>query len=299
MDSIDTRLLAVFNEIYKSRSVTAAAEALDMGQPAVSVALSKLRHQFGDPLFVRTSNGMEPTPFSEGLVRPVRDVLESLEQVLGHRNEFDPVTSGRTFRICMTDISQLVLLPRLWETLRVAAPGLRIEIMPLSGDTARLLESGEADLALGFVPQLEAGFYQQTLFVQSFVCMVGRDHPRVREGLSLAQFEAEDHVVVSASGSAPAIIEREVGRQGIKRRIALKIPSFLGAAFVIEHTDLLLIIPRRLSDVLQGRGTFRIFPVPFPLPEYEVKQHWHERFHHDEGNRWLRREISRLLSGAP
>ena len=299
MNSIDTRLLAVFNEIYKSRSVTAAAEALDMGQPAVSVALSKLRHQFGDPLFVRTSNGMEPTPFSEGLVRPVRDLLESLEQVLGHRNEFDPATSGRTFRICMTDISQLVLLPRLWETLRVAAPGLRIEIMPLSGDTARLLESGEADLALGFVPQLEAGFYQQTLFVQSFVCMVGRDHPRIREGLSLAQFEAEDHVVVSASGSAPAIIEREVGRQGIKRRIALNIPSFLGAAFVIEHTDLLLIIPRRLSDVLQGRGKFRIYPVPFQLPEYEVKQHWHERFHHDEGNRWLRRVISRLLSGAP
>ena len=298
MNSIDTRLLAVFNEIYKSRSVTAAAEALDMGQPAVSVALSKLRHQFGDPLFVRTSNGMEPTPFSEGLVRPVRDVLESLEQVLGHRNEFDPTKSERTFRICMTDISQLVLLPRLWETLRVAAPGLRIEIVPLSGDTARLLESGEADLALGFVPQLEAGFYQQTLFVQSFVCMVGRDHPRIREGLSLVQFEAEDHVVVSASGSAPAIIEREVGRQGIKRRIALNIPSFLGAAFVIEHTDLLLIIPKRLSDVLQGRGSFRIFPVPFPLPDYEVKQHWHERFHHDEGNRWLRRVISRLLSGA-
>lgn len=298
MNSIDTRLLAVFNEIYKSRSVTAAAEALDMGQPAVSVALSKLRHQFGDPLFVRTSNGMEPTPFSEGLVRPVRDVLESLEQVLGHRNEFDPAKSERTFRICMTDISQLVLLPRLWETLRVAAPGLRIEIVPLSGDTARLLESGEADLALGFVPQLEAGFYQQTLFVQSFVCMVGRDHPRIRDELSLAQFEAEDHVVVSASGSAPAIIEREIGRQGIKRRIALNIPSFLGAAFVIEHTDLLLIIPRRLSDVLQGRGSFRIFPVPFPLPDYEVKQHWHERFHHDEGNRWLRRVISRLLSGA-
>jgi DNA-binding transcriptional LysR family regulator len=299
MNSIDTRLLAVFNEIYKSRSVTAAAEALDMGQPAVSVALSKLRHHFGDPLFVRTSSGMEPTPFSEGLVRPVRTVLEALEQVLGHRNEFDPATSERTFRICMTDISQLVLLPRLWETLRVAAPGLRIEIIPLSGDTARLLESGEADLALGFVPQLEAGFYQQTLFVQSFVCMVGRDHPRITDQLSLAQFEAEDHVVISSSGSAPSIIEREIDRQGVKRRIALKIPSFLGAAFVIEHTDLLLIIPRRLSDVLQGRGTFRIFPVPFPLPDYEVKQHWHERFHHDEGNRWLRRVISRLLSGTP
>jgi len=299
MKSIDLRLLSVFDEIAKTRSVTAAAEALDLGQPAVSVALAKLRHHFGDPLFVRTSSGMEPTPFSEGLVRPVRAVLDALDLVLDYRSEFDPGSSDRTFRICMTDISQLVLLPRLWETLRATAPGIRIEIMPLSSDTARLLENGEADLALGLIPQLDAGFYQQLLFRQDFVCMVGREHPRLRDGLSLAQFEAEDHAVVISSGSAPSIVEHEIGRQGIKRRIALKIPSFLGAAFVVEHTDLLVTIPRRLAELLQGRGSFRIFPVPFDLPDYEVKQHWHERYHHDDGNRWLRGVVSRLLSGAP
>jgi len=299
MKSIDLRLLSVFDEIVKTRSVTAAAEALDLGQPAVSVALAKLRHHFGDPLFVRTSSGMEPTPFSEGLVRPVRAVLDALELVLDYRSEFDPGSADRTFRICMTDISQLVLLPRLWETLRATAPGIRIEIMPLSNDTARLLENGEADLALGLIPQLDAGFYQQLLFRQDFVCMVGREHPRLSDGLSLAQFEAEDHAVVISSGSAPSIVEHEIGRQGIKRRVALKIPSFLGAAFVVEHTDLLVTIPRRLAELLQGRGSFRIFPVPFDLPDYEVKQHWHERYHHDDGNRWLRGVVSRLLSGAP
>lgn len=122
------------------------------------------------------------------------------------------------------------------------------------------------------------------------------DHPRIADGLSLAQFEAEDHAVISSSGSAPAIVGREIARQGIKRRVALKIPNFLGAAFVIEHTDLLVTIPRRLGDVLQGRGAFRIFPAPFELPEYEVKQHWHERYHQDEGNRWLRGVVSELLS---
>jgi len=299
MKSIDLRLLSVFDEIVKTRSVTAAAEALDLGQPAVSVALAKLRHHFGDPLFVRTSSGMEPTPFSEGLVRPVRAVLDALDLVLDYRSEFDPGSADRTFRICMTDISQLVLLPRLWETLRATAPGIRIEIMPLSNDTARLLENGEADLALGLIPQLDAGFYQQLLFRQDFVCMVGREHPRLSDGLSLAQFEAEDHAVVISSGSAPSIVEHEIGRQGIKRRVALKIPSFLGAAFVVEHTDLLVTIPRRLAELLQGRGSFRIFPVPFDLPDYEVKQHWHERYHHDDGNRWLRGVVSRLLSGAP
>ncbi|MDA8258707.1 MAG: LysR family transcriptional regulator [Betaproteobacteria bacterium] len=298
MDSMDIRLLMVFDAIYKTRSVTAAAEVLDLGQPAVSVALAKLRHHFGNPLFVRTSNGMEPTPFSEGLVQPVYEVLGALEKVLGHRGEFDPGGSERSFRICMTDISQLVLLPRLWEVLRETAPGVCIEIIPMTSDTARLLESGEADLAVGFIPQLEAGFHQQTLFLQSFVCMVGRDHPRIGDSLDRAQFEAEDHAVVSSSGAAPAMLEREIARLGIQRRIALKISSFLSAAFVVEHTDLLLTIPQRLGEVLQGRGSFRILPVPFPLPDYDVKQHWHERYHHDEGNRWLRRVVARLLSAA-
>ena len=296
MDALDFRLLSVFDEIYKTRSVTAAALALDLGQPAVSVALAKLRHQLGDPLFVRTSSGMEPTPFGEGLVRPVRAVLEALDLVHGHRNEFAPATSERSFRICMTDISQLVLLPKLWESLRRSAPGIRIEIFPLSSDTAQLLESGQADLSLGFMPQLEAGFYQQVLFRQHFVCMVGAGHPRIKESLTLAHYEAEDHVVISASGSAPLIIDREIERQGIKRRMALKIPSFLGAALLVEHTEHLVTIPSRLGDVLQGRGAFRIFAVPFNLPSYEVKQYWHERYHQDPGSRWLRGVISELLS---
>ena len=296
MDSIDVRLLAVFDQIYRTRSVSGAAEALDLGQPAVSVALAKLRHHFGNPLFVRTSSGMEPTPFSEGLVQPVRAALGALDTVLAYTSGFDPATSQRRFRICMTDISQAVLLPRLWERLRAEAPGISIETLPMLEDLPRLLESGEADLAVGFVPQLEAGFHQQTLFMQNFVCMLARDHPRIGDSLDLAGFEAEDHAVISSSGAAPGILEREIARQGITRRVVLKIPSFLGAAFVIEHTDLLLTVPRRLGDVLQGRGAFRFLPVPFPLPEYEVKQHWHERYHHDEGNRWLRRLVSRLLS---
>lgn len=297
MNSMDIRLLMVFDQIYKTRSVTAAAEALDLGQPAVSVALAKLRHHFGNPLFVRTSSGMEPTPFSEGLVQPVRDVLVALDQVLGYQSEFDPATARRTFRICMTDISQLVLLPRLLEELRVTAPAVCIETVPMSVDAARLLESGEADLAIGFMPQLEAGFHQQSLFMQNFVCLTGRQHPRIGDTLDLARFEAEDHAVISSSGAAPALLEREIARQGITRRVALKSPSFLAAAFVVEHTDLLLTIPRRLGEILEGRGEFRIFPLPFPVPEYEVKQHWHERFHDDDGNCWLRRLVLRLLTG--
>jgi len=295
---MDIRLLSVFDEIYKTRSVTAAAAALDLGQPAVSVALSKLRHQFGDPLFVRTSQGMEPTPFGESLVRPVRSVLEALEAVTGHRDDFDPASSNRTFRICMTDISQLVLLPKLWKTLSATAPHIRIEVLPLSTDIARLLESGEADLALGFMPQLEAGFYQNVLFDQKFVCMVSEHHPRIQNELTLQHFASEDHAVISSSGSAPLLIDQEISRLGLNRRISLRIPNFIGAALVVEHTELIITIPERLGAVLKGRGALRSFPVPFKLPDYQVKQHWHERYHNDPGLVWLRRVIADLLSGA-
>lgn len=299
MQSLEIRLLSVFDEIYKTRSVTRAADNLGLGQPAVSIALGKLREHFNDPLFVRTSTGMEPTPLGEELVQPIRGAIDALANALRYRTAFDPATAQRSFRICMTDISQLVLLPRLWAELRATAPGVRIEIAHLTAETAKMLEAGEADLALGFMPQLEAGFYQQSLFRQHYVCMVSADHPRIRDKLSLAQFEAEEHAVVSSSGTGHLIVDREIARQNITRRVALRVPNFLGVAFVVEHTDLLVTIPTRLGEVLAGRGHFRTFPVPFELPDYAVKQHWHERYHHDPGNRWLRRLISGLLSTAP
>ncbi|MDN0083766.1 LysR family transcriptional regulator [Crenobacter sp. SG2305] len=295
----DIRLLQVFDEIYKTRSVTRAAENLGVGQPTVSIALARLREHFDDALFVRIANNMEPTPLAKELEHPVRTALDALDQVFGHQTGFDPATSDRTFCISMTDISQLVLLPKLWAYLRQASPGVHIEIVPLSTDTARMLESGEADLALGFIPQLEAGFYQQVLFHQRYVCVAGADHPRIRDELTLAQFQAEEHAVVTTSGTGHLILDREISRQSITRRVALRVPNFLGIAFVVEQTDMLVTIPERLAQVLEGRGRFRVFPVPFELPAYAVKQHWHERYHHDPGNRWLRQVISDLLASRP
>jgi len=300
LNPLDARLLGVFDEIYKTRSVSRTAEALGLGQPAVSLALGKLREQFGDPLFVRTGAGMKPTPLCESLVTPVREALEALDRVLGQRLDFDPTRSTRCFRLCMTDISQLVLLPGLWARLHQVAPGVQIAVLPLSAQTAGQLEAGEADLAIGFMPQLDAGFYQQALFRQDYVCLVSTSHPRIGESLSREQFEAEEHATVSTSGTGHLIVERELARQGIVRRVVLQIPNFVAVAFVIEQTDMIITIPRRLGQMLAGRGHFRCLPVPVPLPEYAVKQHWHERFHRDPGNRWLRSVISELLSeGGP
>lgn len=298
MQNLDTRLLQVFDEIYKTRSVSRAADQLGLGQPVVSIALGKLRQHFGDPLFVRTSSGMDPTPLGEQLVRPIRTAIDALQVALGYRSVFDPATVQRTFRIAMTDISQLVLLPGLWARLHQVAPGVTVEVANLSPDTARMLEAGEVDLALGFMPQLDAGFYQQTLFAQHYVCLASIDHPRIRDELGRERFEAEEHAAVISSGTGHGYLERELARQNIERKVVLRVPNFLGVAFVVEHTDLVVTIPARLGEMLRRHGRFRIYPTPFSLPGYTVKQFWHERFHHDPGNRWLRGLIRELLGDA-
>ncbi|WP_342117500.1 LysR family transcriptional regulator [Pseudoduganella sp. OTU4001] len=292
---LELRLLQVFDEIIKGRSVSRAAENLGIGQPAVSVALSKLREHFGDPLFVRIGHVMEPTPLARDLAQPVVQALQALEKVYTHRVAFDPASSSRKFAICMSDISQLVLLPKLLAYVRRYAPGLHIEILPQLDETAKLLETGEADLAFGFMPQLEAGFYEQTLFRQRYVCIASASHPRVHDAVSLEQFQSERHAVVSFTSLAPLVLEREIARQNIRHQVALRVPSYLSIPLVVETTDLIVTVPELLVELFTGRARFRAFPVPFELPEFSIKQHWHERFHHDPGNMWLRQTIFELI----
>ncbi|MCB1957702.1 MAG: LysR family transcriptional regulator [Rhodocyclaceae bacterium] len=295
MESCDLRLLKIFEEIHKTRSVTRAAINLGLGQPAVSVALGRLRRHYNDPLFVRTSNGMEPSAVGAEVAERIREAVAALERALGHQARFDPGTARRSFAIAMTDISQLVLLPALLERLRRLGPGIVVDVDPLSAETARKLETGDIDLALGFMPQLEAGFYQQALFRQNYVCLVGSRHPRVHNVFDRAGFEREEHAVVTTSGTGHLIIDAEIARQRIQRRVALRVPNFLGAVSVVEATDLVVTVPVRLGELMVARGHCRAFPVPFDLPDYLVKQHWHERNHLDPANQWLRGLIYDLL----
>lgn len=296
---LELRLLQVFDEIYKSRSVSRAADSLGIGQPAVSISLAKLREHFGDPLFVRIANAMEPTPLAKELKPSVLQALNSIERVYLHRATFDPATSTRTFRISMSDVGQLLLLPKLLPYLRHHSPGVHIDVLPQLEQTSKSLESGEADLVFGFMPPLENGFYAQALFHQRYVCLVSEDHPRIRDTLSLAQFETEEHAVVNLCSTFPPNLEQEIVRQNIRQNVTLRVPGYLGIALVIEQTDLLVTLPECVAQVLEGRGRFRTIPVPFDVPAYAVKQHWHERYHSDPGNGWLRQSIFNLMSNQP
>jgi DNA-binding transcriptional LysR family regulator len=295
MAKLDIDWLNVFVEVYKTQSVSRAAERLQMAQANASVALGKLRRHFGDPLFARTSRGMEPTPYAQLIYPDVVASVAQLARLAGTRAAFDASTAQRQFRISMTDISEIVVLPTLVNHLRRVAPGIVIEAERISTDSARRLESGEIDLAVGFMPHLEAGFYQQTLFKQDFVCLAAKNHPRVRSRLDRQAFQAEGHVVVTTSGTGHAIVDKVLAQKKLTRRVVLKVPSFLAVARLVARTELLVIVPRRLGDALVQQESVRLFEPPVTLPPFAVKQHWHERFHADAANAWLRKTLVEVI----
>ncbi|HBP31918.1 MAG: LysR family transcriptional regulator [Advenella sp.] len=292
---MDMKLLAVFDEIYKTRSVSRAGENLGIPQTSVSLALARLRRRFNDQLFVRTGNGMMPTPRAAMLVPQLRQALQLLQLATEQQAEFDPASSFRTFRISMTDISHLEFMPAMMNKVARVAPNVQIEVLRIKADTGKLLESGDADLAIGYMPELEAGFYQQKLFKDGFACVVRRDHPRIETKLTQSRFKSERHVVLIAPGTGNEIVERELKRQGTQRKVALSLPTLPGVGNLLANTDLMATLPGRVAKILVKIAHVKALAPPYRFPDFSIKQHWHERYHQDPGNRWLRSTLAELF----
>ena len=292
---MDMRLLAVFDEVYKTRSVTRAAENLDLPQTSVSLALARMRRQFNDPLFVRTAEGMVPTPHAADLLGPLRQALELLRLATRQQVVFDAGSSSRHFRICMTDVSHLEFLPRLIHRVAQVAPSIHIEVLRIGPDTRRLLENGDADLAVGYMPELEAGFYQQQLFEQGFSCVVRNDHPHVGKRMTLTLFKREKHVAITAPGTGHELLQQQLKRLGVERRLALSLPTLPGLGNLLAQSDLVATVPERVAQMLVSIAAVKLLAPPFELPAFAIKQHWHERFHLDPANRWLRSMIAEMF----
>lgn len=284
---LDANLLQLFDILYSTRSVTRAAEQLGLAQPTVSIWLSKLRQQLNDPLFVRTPSGMQPTPVADALITTAREALESLRHLSNWESKFTPALSERRFRICMTDASHITLLPQLLAYVRSIAPKIRLGAARIDVHTAHALESGEADLALGLIPELGAGFYQQSLFTQDWVCLANARHPRIDGELSLDAYQREEHIGIIA-GTGHRLLDATLEQEHIHRRVVLELPGFLGLAAIVSSTDLLITLPRHIGETLAQIGGLQVLRCPLPIPSFTVKQHWHTRYHRDAGNRWLR-----------
>lgn len=295
MEKLDFTDIKILSTVFKTRSISASADEVGLGQSAISIRLGRLREHFGDSLFVRTSQGMQPTARMESIITAVHQAIALFENTLPAGTEFDPSTVVRTFRISLTDGGQLVILPRLLERLRAQAPRLHIEAIPLGQDTARMLEMGETELAMGFTLDIPQSFFQQKLYSEHYVCLFHRNHPRIGSSLNLEKYLAEGHVHVTARGTGHWIMNKALDEQGICRDILVQVPSFLALAQIVAETDLIALVPSHMAKLLVRDMAVRYLPVPFPLPNYDIRQFWHERYHRDPCNRWVRSQVADIF----
>ncbi|WP_081077108.1 LysR family transcriptional regulator [Burkholderia pseudomultivorans] len=298
---LDLNLLVVFDALLRERSVTRAAQDVGLTQGAMSHALNRLRAFFDDPLFVKTPDGMTPTPKGEQLGATISGIVAAIRQNVVAEARFDPLTAQRTFVLCMTDMGELVFLPPLIRRLRELAPHctMRSVQVPLE-QIEGMLASGEADLALGSIHAAPEGLFQQQLFMHSFVTLVSVRNRRVGKTLTRAQFETMPQIVVSLTGRASAAYDNAFDAYGVKRNIYLTTPHFLVVPHLIDaHPELIATVPLELGTVFSKLGTVRIVPPPVPLPPFALRQHWHSRFNADPANVWLRHLIKETFEHYP
>jgi DNA-binding transcriptional LysR family regulator len=274
-----------------------------MTQSAVSNALKRLRERFNDPLFVRTPNGMVPTPLATRLIEPIDEGLTKLNQAIDQSRSFDPTSSTHLFRIAMNDVGQVVLLPPLLSAARRVAPRTRFETVEVSPANCRqLLVDGRVDLAVGSWQPLGSGIYQQRLFEESYVALLSIDHPLKSETLSLDDYLAADHIVYRPSGASYDALQDTLADLNVldRRKVVLTAAHAMGLSSVVAGSSLLLSVPERLAQTMASpRTDLRIARLPFDVAPFPIKQQWHEQSQVDAGHQWLRRLVFELFNDLP
>ena len=293
INDIDLNLLRLFDAVYRSRSVSRAAEQLDITQPAASHALTRLRLLIKDPLFVRAAGGMQPTPKAQRLADAVRSALGTLEEALGEGARFEPLQSQRTFRIHMSDIGEGRFLPELMVLLREQAPGVRVETMPLPReDIGDALDSGRIDLAFGFLPMVRETRRVQ-LLKDRYIVLLRAGHPFTRRRAGgkalLRELRRLEYVSVRTHADTLRILQL----LQLEDRLRLTTEHFMVLPAIVKATDLAVVMPRNIAQGFAQAGGYAIVepPLPLALRDFAVSLHWSRRAESDPGNRWLREAI--------
>jgi DNA-binding transcriptional LysR family regulator len=294
----DLNLLPVVLAIAEERSVSRAAERLGWSQPKVSIALAKLRAALDDPLFIRGSHGMSPTPRALALLVPTRDILARVKNEVLIGAAFDPATTTRRFTFALSDIGEMTFLPKLLAYLQTHAPNATVRSVTLPPDEIAVgLEAGEIDLAVGYFPDLKGrNFFQQRLFTHSFISLLNAKHPIKGERISMEDFLRIGHAVISAEGRSQEVFEQLLAKHRIERRIVLSTPHFMSIPFIIASTDLLVTVPYAVGESFAKIANIRLIEPPLDIPQFDLKQHWHRKYSKDDTNMWIRSVLVKLFS---
>jgi DNA-binding transcriptional LysR family regulator len=289
--SVDLNLLVVLDALLNEHQVTRAAERVGLSQPAMSNALARLRHIFKDELLVRTASGMRPTPRAEALRESIRPLLRQIERVFEADAGFDPARSNRTFAVRLSDLLGSLLLPRLLDDMTASAPGIALDVLHLPpARTVDALERDEIDVAVSMGLEHSGAIRSEVMLRDRMVCIMRRSHALARRELNLESFLAERHLKVSMSPSDLRFVDDVLARQHRKRDVALNVPHWLIVPHLIEHSDFLAVLPRRLATSI-ARKRFVIRELPFAAGPFEWTLYWHRRHEKNQANSWLRQAI--------
>jgi DNA-binding transcriptional LysR family regulator len=304
--TLDLNLLRVFDAVMAEGSLTRAATALAMTQPAVSHALKRLRETVGEDLFVRVAHGVRPTPRAETLWPQVRAALATLRQALAPA-DFDPRRDAVQMRLAMADATAALLAPGLVARIEADRALVNLRVLPLTTrDPRRLVEGGDADLAVGFFPELittivaqgaDSLLHHARLYDTRYVCVMRRGHPLAERALTLDAYCEAHHLLVSFSGRPQGFVDQALAALGRQRRIVLTVNQFFTAGRVVARSDLLTVLPERFVAATGYAGELVTRELPMALGPVHVEMIWHLRHDGDPAHRWLREQVRAAAAG--
>lgn len=296
---LDLNLLVVFDAVARERNATRAAAQLNMTQSAISHALGRLRNALRDDLFVRTPDGMEPTPYAEQLIPPVRAALEGLQTALDGVAPFEPETAERSFSVAMDNRSVVVLATSVAMALKEQAPHMQLNVRP-SGtlNLPDLLDRGELDLAVGGFAAPAERFADLRLFEDDFVAVVRRGHPAAQERtISFQALAGSPHLILSSTGEETDFVDAELARHSLGRRVALRVP-LLAAAAALSRSDMVAVLSGSTARSFAASAPLDVLALPFASPRQMTAMVWHRRTDNVPSHQWLRGLVSRVARTA-
>lgn len=298
----DLNLLIYFDALLRERNVTRAANQLGITQPAMSNSLRRLRELFGDPLLIRTSEGMSPTERALELQPMVRDILAKVELAVQPQTEFDAASARRMFRIMASDYAESTLLPPLLTALTAAAPGITLDILNPSDVTLQDVEQGRVDMLLNRFDDMPQSFHQVTVWEDDFSCLLSRENPLLTD-FDLDNYLLGRHVWVSKTGMGVGVgmnpqdaqrlgwVDEALNKLGKTRNITVFTRHYQVAALLAQQPDLMVTVPSRLANLQSTNPTVAIMPPPFEIPAFELKMAWSPLLQHNPAHQWMRRLV--------
>jgi LysR family transcriptional regulator, mexEF-oprN operon transcriptional activator len=295
--NFDLNLLKAFSALERERSVTGAAKSLNIGQPAMSHALARLRYHLNDKLFVRSGTGMTPTPLAAGLIEPVRVALAQIDAAFGMNEALDPKTSTTRFKIGMTDVMASIVTSKLSLALNQQAPQASVAVLNADRYNApAMLESMALDLAIGLFPNVPDWLEKEMLFQDDFVCLYDSTLINMGKPISLSDYASHPHVLTTLQGDDRGFADTELEKANLTRHVAVTVPFFLLASRLVNELPLIATLPRHLAQACMHVPSTCLSELPFPSPRLTISMVWHRRNARSAGVIMVRNLLKQALA---